>query len=71
MDVKLIYYPKTVLCFLLQLSTHVLFTNCISVCVGRDSVVSTATRYGIDGPGIECRWGRDLSPPCTPIMGPT
>jgi len=23
---------------------------------GRDSVVGTATRYGLDGPGIECRW---------------
>ena len=26
--------------------------------VGRDSSVGTATRYGLDGPGIEPRWGR-------------
>jgi len=26
-------------------------------CVGRDSSVGTATRYGLDGPGIESLWG--------------
>ena len=25
--------------------------------VGRDSSVSITTRYGLDGPGIESRWG--------------
>ena len=29
----------------------------ISVSVGRDSAVGIATRYGLDGPGIEPRWG--------------
>ena len=29
--------------------------------VGRDSAVGIATRYGLDGPGIESRWGRDFS----------
>jgi len=24
---------------------------------GRNSVISVATRYGLDGPGIEYRWG--------------
>ena len=28
---------------------------------GRDSSVGIATRYGLDGPGIESRWGRDFS----------
>jgi len=28
--------------------------------VGRDSVVGIATRYGLDGPGIEIRWGHDF-----------
>jgi hypothetical protein len=27
---------------------------------GSSSVVSIATRYGQDGPGIEIRWGRDF-----------
>ena len=25
--------------------------------MGRDSAVGIATRYGLDGPGIESRWG--------------
>jgi hypothetical protein len=29
--------------------------------MGRDSVVSIVTRYGLDGPGIESQWGRDFS----------
>jgi hypothetical protein len=28
---------------------------------GRDSSVGIATQYGLDGPGIEFRWGRDFS----------
>jgi hypothetical protein len=28
--------------------------------VGRDSSVGIATRYELDGPGIESRWGRDF-----------
>jgi hypothetical protein len=31
--------------------------------VGRDSVVGIATRYELDGPGIESRWGRWFSAP--------
>ena len=31
--------------------------------MGRDSAVGIATRYGLDGQGIESRWGRDLSAP--------
>ena len=29
----------------------------------RDSAVGTATRYGLDGPGIESRWGARVSAP--------
>jgi hypothetical protein len=37
----------------------------------RDSVVGTATRYGLDGPGIETRWGggRDFPHPSRPALG--
>jgi hypothetical protein len=28
-----------------------------------DSLVGIATRYGLDGPGIESRWGREFSQP--------
>jgi hypothetical protein len=31
--------------------------------VGRDRVVSIATRYGLDVSGIESRWGARLSAP--------
>ena len=33
--------------------------------------LSTATRYGLDGPGIESRWGRDFPHPSTPALGST
>jgi hypothetical protein len=39
--------------------------------VGRDSLGGIATRYGLDGPGIESRWGGDFSQPSRPALGPT
>jgi hypothetical protein len=39
--------------------------------VGWDSVVGIATSYGLDGPGIESRWGHDFSQPFRPVLGPT
>jgi hypothetical protein len=38
---------------------------------GRDSSVGIATGYGLDGPGIESRWGRDFSHTSRPALGPT
>ena len=40
------------------------------VSVGRDSSVGIATRYGLHGPGIESRWGRDFSHPSRQALGP-
>jgi hypothetical protein len=40
-------------------------------CEGRDSSVSTETCYGLDGPGIECRCGRDFPHLSRPAVGPT
>ena len=37
----------------------------------RDSSVSIATRYGLDGQGIESRWGQDFPHPSRPALGPT
>jgi hypothetical protein len=37
----------------------------------RDSVVGTATRYGLEGPGIESRWGRDFPHLSRPAPAPT
>jgi len=39
-------------------------------CVGRHSSVSIATRYGLGGPGIESRWGRDFPRPPDRLWGP-
>jgi len=36
-----------------------------------DSVVGIATGYGLDGPGIEFRWGRDFPHLSRPALGPT
>jgi hypothetical protein len=38
---------------------------------GHYSSVSTATSYGMDGPGIESRRGRDILHPFRPALGPT
>ena len=35
----------------------------IVLTMGRDSSVGIATRYGLDGPGIESRWRRDFQHP--------
>jgi len=37
----------------------------------RGSVAGIATGYGLDGPGIESRWGRDYSHLCRMALGPT
>ena len=38
---------------------------------GPGSVVGIATGYGLDGPGIESRWGRDFPHLSRPVLGPT
>ena len=40
-------------------------TNC-----GPGSSVGIATGYGLDGPGIESRWGRDFPHLTRPALGP-
>jgi hypothetical protein len=35
------------------------------------SSVGIATGYGLDGPGIEARWGRDFPYPSRVALGPT
>jgi hypothetical protein len=39
--------------------------------VGSGSSVGIATGYGLDGPGIEHGWGRDLSHTSRTALGPT
>jgi hypothetical protein len=54
-----------------QASTLIFFFLLLQVsAVGRDSSVGIATRYGLDGPGIESRWGRDFPHLSRPALGP-
>ena len=46
------------------------FVQAVNFSVGRDSSVGVATRYELDGPGIESRWGRDFPHPSRPALGP-
>jgi hypothetical protein len=39
------------------MTAYVLFSWLSSTTMGRDSSVGIVTRYGLDGPGIESRWG--------------
>ena len=39
--------------------------------VGRDSSVGIATGYGLDGPGIESRWGQNFPHLSRQSLGPT
>jgi hypothetical protein len=46
-----------ILCFWIQSACPAnSFIYLITITVGRDSSVGVATRYGLGGPGIECRW---------------
>ena len=47
------------------------FLSGYAVSRGRDSSVGIAIRYGLEGPGIESRWGRDFPHPSRPALGPT
>jgi hypothetical protein len=55
-------------CFLPHSQSSGLFSTVIT---GRDNSVDIATRYGLVGPGIESRWGRDFPQPSRPALGPT
>ena len=56
---------------LLTLRNHSLFDNRLTTNGGPSSVVGIATRYGLDGPGIESRWRRDFPHLSRPALGPT
>jgi len=56
---------------LLYLSYIFLFGKKYSKLSGQGSVVGITTGCGLDGPGIECRWGRDFPHLSRPVLGPT
>jgi hypothetical protein len=54
-----------------QLQTNVKFVGIHHFLCGPGSSVGIATVYGLDGPGIEFRWGRDFSQTSRPALWPT
>jgi hypothetical protein len=50
---------------------HIGFSTFRNNNVGPGSSVGIETGYGLDGPGIESRWGRDFSHLSRPALGPT
>jgi len=52
-------------------SCQIRYVMTVSIYVGRDNSVGIVTRYGMDGPGIEFRWGWDFLHPSRPALGPT
>ena len=55
----------------LWITTVSLLSLLLGIIMGRDSPGGIATRYGLDGMGIESRWGRDFPHPSRPALGPT
>ena len=49
----------------------VIFVDGTKVEGGPGSVVGIGTAYGLDGPGIESRWGRDFPHVSRPALRPT
>jgi len=43
----------------------------LNVTKGRDGLFSIATRYGLEGQGIESWWGRNFPDLSRPALGPT
>ena len=48
-----------------------IFFKSYNIFVGNDSSVGIAAAYGLDGRGIESRWGQDFSHLSRPALKPT
>ena len=57
-------------CISFPIADSTKFRIVIPIGRARDSSVGIATRYGLDGPGIESRWGARLSAPVQTGPGP-
>jgi hypothetical protein len=55
------HHQGAYLCLLSYIKTRANLWYPLVVVKGPDSSVGVATDYGLDGPGIEFRWGRDFS----------
>ena len=48
-----------------------IYSLALTILDGRDSSVGIATRYELDGPGIESRWRRNFPHLSRQALGPT
>jgi hypothetical protein len=64
-----VYYLCTT--FHLHPLCYFIFTHYCGTSCAPGSSVGIAADYGLDGPGIESRWGRDFSHTSRPALGPT
>jgi len=58
------------MCMCVYVYIHIYVLTLIHA-MGRDSSVGIATRYGLDSPGIESRWGRHVLHLSRPALGHT
>ena len=69
------FFSRSVLCDLCAvchiMSIAFIFCTPTFALSGPGSVVGIATAYGLDGPGIESRWGRDFPHLSRPGLRPT
>ena len=68
-----VQYGQLEVCIHMKLIKHEISDSRTSTnfTVGLDSAVGTATRYGLDGPGIEHRRGKYFTHPSRPALEPT
>jgi hypothetical protein len=78
-----VFVYMQIILYLFSFNTSLLFlhlnvwgvwaTFCCAYCdgCGSGSVVGIATDYGLDGPGIESRWGRGFPHLSRPALGPS
>jgi hypothetical protein len=66
-----LHFGKALLYFFLSFNFLYVFAFCNKTPSGPGSVVGIGTSYGLYGPGIESRWGRDFSHLSRPALGPT
>ena len=72
-DIPLCYvnYSEAVQSVIHNCGDFLVFLLNVAVLVCRDSSVGIATRHGMERPGIESRWGRNIPHSSRPTLGPT
>jgi hypothetical protein len=68
---KILFFGIIGYCYLYSQSIVALICRYVQLDGGLSSSVGIATGYGLDGLGIESRWGRDFLHLSRPALGPT